>query len=256
MEGRWMMAVAAASRYGVTLDPRLCSFAACGQPLYAAQLCHRHYGRRQRHGTPGCPTCRERDLAPNQRQCLECIAADFRRLGYEPMGIAGYQSTAKAIMCRCLTCGRVARKRLENLRAYGTQCGGCWAPMRAVVAAGARFTQERAAEILDRAGWTLLGKYRNANTPVAAVCQGCGKIGHRRVGNTHAKLKEGISQFGCMACAKEKFPPPSAIPPVDRGSGHEVAAPACVVPAARHLLSDADVTPTPCRLPRSSHGCR
>jgi hypothetical protein len=205
----WMGASYQAVTLRGVLDPQLCSFAACGGPVYAAQLCRRHYSRRLRHGTPGCPTCRQRDPAPNRRQCLECIAADFRRLGHEPVDISAYQSTSKAILCRCLACGRVAGKRLGNLRSFGPQCEGCWAAIRAVVATKARFTQEQAAEILDRAGWTMRGEYKNANTPVAAVCQGCGQMGNRRVGDTHAKLKEGTRQFGCMTCVRNKFPPRS-----------------------------------------------
>jgi hypothetical protein len=42
---------------------------------------------------------------------------------------------------------------------------------------------------------------------VAATCQGCGKPGMRRVGDTHAKLNERTRQFGCMACVRKKFPP-------------------------------------------------
>lgn len=34
----------------------------------------------------------------------------------------------------------------------------------------------------------------------------------RRVGDTHAKLKEGVRQFGCMACVRKKFPYPRTIP--------------------------------------------
>jgi hypothetical protein len=175
-------------------------------------LCRRHYGRQQRHGTPGCPTCRRRDLAPHQRQCLECIAADFRQLGHDPLDIAAYRRSTAAIMCRCLTCGTVAGKQLGNLRTFGPQCEGCYAPVRAMVAARSRFTQEQAVQILDRAGWTLRGQYESANTPVAATCQGCGKVGMRRVGDTHAKLKEGTRQFGCMACVRKKFPHPRTVP--------------------------------------------
>jgi hypothetical protein len=134
---------------------------------------------------------------PNQRRCLECIAADFRRLGHEPVDITAYQSTSKAIMCRCLACGRVASKRLGNLRSFGPQCEGCWAAIRAVVATKARFTQEQAAEILNRAGWTMCGEYKNANTPVAAVCQGCGKTGNRRVGDIRSRAIEAVLKSSC-----------------------------------------------------------
>jgi hypothetical protein len=194
------------------MDSELCSFAACTQPVFAVELCRRHYGRQQRHGTPGCPTCRQRDLAPHQRQCLDCIAADFRRLGHDPLDITAYRSTTRAIMCRCRTCGTVAAKQLGNLRTFGPQCEGCYAPVRAAVAARARFTQEQAAQILDRAGWTIRGHYESANTPVEATCKGCGKLGHRRVGDTHRKLKEGIRQWGCMACVRKKFPNPRVVP--------------------------------------------
>ena len=189
-----------------------CSFATCTKPIFAAQLCRRHYDRQQRHGTPGCPTCRLRDLGPYQQQCLECIAADFRRLGHDPLDITAFHSTTTAIMCRCLTCGTVAGKKLGNLRTFGPQCEGCWAPRRAVIATKARLTQNQAAEILDRAGWTLCDQYESANKPVAAICQGCGKADKRRVGDTHAKLKEGTRLFGCMACVRRKFPQPRTIP--------------------------------------------
>lgn len=189
-----------------------CSFAACTGPVFAVQLCRRHYGRQRRHGTPGCPTCRQRDLAPHQRQCLECIAADFCRLGHDPLDITAYRSSTAAIMCWCLTCGTVTGKQLGNLRTFGPQCAGCYAPVRAMVAARSRFTQEQAAQILDRAEWTLRGRYQNANTPVEATCQGCGTTDKRRVGDTHAKLKEGTRQFGCMACVRKKFPHPRTVP--------------------------------------------
>lgn len=106
----------------------------------------------------------------------------------------------------------VAAKKLGNLRTFGPQCEGCWAPRRLEVATRARFTQEQAAEILDRAGWTLCGHYESANKPVAATCQGCGKVDGRRVGDTHAKLKEGTRLFGCMACVRKKFKHPRTIP--------------------------------------------
>jgi hypothetical protein len=189
------------------VESQLCSFAACTGPVFAGRLCRRHYNRQLRHGTPGCPTCEQRDLAPYQQQCLDCVAADFRRLGHDPLDITAYRGTTEAITCRCLMCGTVAGKRLGNLRTFGPQCEGCWAPVRALAAARSRFTQKQAAEILDRAGWTLTGHYEGANTPVAATCKGCGKTGKRRVGDTHANLKAGIRQFGCMACVRKKFPP-------------------------------------------------
>jgi hypothetical protein len=189
-----------------------CSFADCTKPVFAVQLCQRHYGRQQRYGTPGCPTCRQRDLGPYQQECLDCIAADFRRLGHDPLDITAYRGTTTPIMCRCLTCGMVAGKRLGNLRTFGPQCEGCWAPRRAAMITRARFTQEQAAEILDRAGWTLSGQYESANKPVAAICQGCGKVDGRRVGDTHAKLKEGTRLFGCMACVRKKFRHPRLVP--------------------------------------------
>lgn len=72
--------------------------------------------------------------------------------------------------------------------------------------------RNRLPQILDRAGWTMHGRYENANTPVAAVCQGCGKLGMRRVGDTHQKLRDGVRQFGCMSCVRKKFPNPRTIP--------------------------------------------
>jgi hypothetical protein len=111
----------------------------------------------------------------------------------------------------------VAGKKLGNLRTFGPQCEGCWAPRRAAIVTKARFTQEQAAEILHRAGWTLYGHYESANKLVAAICQGCGKIDGRRVGDTHAKLKEGTRLFGCMACVRKKFPQPRTVP-LDRSS--------------------------------------
>ena len=70
---------------------------------------------------------------PHQRQCLECIAADFRRLGHDPLDITAYRASTAAIMCRYLSCGTVAGKQLGNLRTSGPQCEGCWAPRRAKV---------------------------------------------------------------------------------------------------------------------------
>lgn len=202
----------AAERVMDVMTPECCSFTDCTKVIFASNLCQRHYGRQQRHGTPGCPTCRQRDVGPHQRQCQDCIAADFRRLGHEPLDITAFRSTTRAIMCRCLTCGTVAGKKLGNLRVFGPQCEGCWAPRRAVLAARSRFTQHQAAEILDRSGWTLTGHYKSANTPVEAICQGCGKLSMRRVGDTHRKLKEGIRLFGCMACVRKKFPPSRTVP--------------------------------------------
>jgi hypothetical protein len=74
-----------------------------------------------------------------------------------------------------------------------------------------RFTQGQAANILKRSGWDMTGHYESANKPVAAICRGCGKAGMRRVGDTHAKLKEGIRQFGCMACVRKKFSHPKKV---------------------------------------------
>jgi hypothetical protein len=116
-------------------------------------------------------TCRQRDLAPHQRQCLDCIAADFRQLGHDPLDITAYRSTTRAIMCRCVKCGKVAAKRLGNLRISGPQCEDCWAPVRAEIAARARFTQEQAAEISiapdaahDRAYAPTANRIRAGNT--------------------------------------------------------------------------------------------
>lgn len=194
------------------MSTQCCSFAACIMPVFAAQLCRRHYGRQQRHGTPGCPTCRQRDLLPYQHQCSDCIVADFRRLGQDPVDITAFRRTTSPILCRCLTCGTVAHKSLGGLRNSGSQCAVCWALRRVEIARKARFTQKQAAEILGRAGWTLRGQYEGANKPVAATCQGCGKAGLRLVGDTHAKLREGTRQFGCMACVRKKFPQPRAVP--------------------------------------------
>ena len=58
----------------------------------------------------------------------------------------------------------------------------------------------------------LTGHYVSANKPVKAICQGCGKVGMRRVGDTHRKLKEGIRLFGCMACVRKKFVPSRTVP--------------------------------------------
>jgi hypothetical protein len=194
------------------MNSQRCSFAACNEPVFAKRFCQRHYNRQLRYGTPGCPTCQKRDLDPYQKECLACIAADFGRLGHDPLDITAYRGTTKSIMCRCRKCGSVAGKRLGNLRTFGAQCGSCWAPRRAAMIASSRFTQEQVAEILDRAGWTLTGRYEGANTPVAAVCQGCGKLDKRRVGDTFRKLNEGTQQFGCLACVRKKFPPPWTVP--------------------------------------------
>jgi hypothetical protein len=60
--------------------------------------------RRQMNWTQGIGRWIEAqgDVGPHQRQCLDCIAADFRRLGHDPLDITAFRSTTTAIMCRCL----------------------------------------------------------------------------------------------------------------------------------------------------------
>jgi hypothetical protein len=126
------------------------------------------------------------DLPAYQQQCLACTAADFLKYGQKPINIGTYSGTTVPIACQCLVCGTIAAKRLGNLRSFGPQCEGCYAPIRGD---RCRFSQEQAAQILHQAGWTMTGHYEAALKSVEAVCQGCGKVDGRRVGEIHAKLK-------------------------------------------------------------------
>jgi hypothetical protein len=119
---------------------------------------------------------------------------EFASLNYLLLG--EFQTVHKPVSVRHISCGTVSDRSLHSIRKGAGFCKGC---MKNRV-----ITEEEALKVLDKAGFSPVGKYVNGDTPWESKCKKCGKLSNPTIHTLKGR------KSGCAYCSGVRVDPDDA----------------------------------------------
>jgi hypothetical protein len=138
----------------------------------------------------GCPFCSGAKVLEKDAIQIMTVA------GLVPIG--KFESSAKPWECRCITCGKVSKRTLHNVKATGKGCPHC-------SFASTRVSQDEMFKIARDLGFEPLEPYETMNKLWKMKCIKCGTETERFPASLKNREKySNTGHTGCLACSTKQ----------------------------------------------------
>ncbi len=122
----------------------------------------------------------------------EDASAVMRKHGFEPL--EPYKNSSAPWLSECAKCGKASTPTYTNVKSGRSNCKYCTGRYR--------ITEPEAIRLIENAGYQVLGKYIDSNSPIECKCKTCGLVSSPRL----SSIKQGRRCRFCNYGGKDALP--------------------------------------------------